>query len=142
MKAALVKQKHMICNITLYTVISLKQYNRPFSHFPLWFLNYTFFFFFTHFYKSYFPLRHQKVQFRAKFNENNIHTNVYIIWTTLTTCEFFSCYNIILWLFYKVQISTNYKKIIFNLLVLSIALPWTGIILPIIREITLLIKNI
>jgi hypothetical protein len=38
--------------------------------------------------------------------------------------------------FYNVQISTNYKKIVLKLFVLSVALARTGINLPVVRDTT------
>ena len=43
--------------------------------------------------------------------------------------------------FYKVQISTNYEKIILKFVVLTIGLPRSDTILPVIREITQKIKS-
>ena len=43
--------------------------------------------------------------------------------------------------FYKVQISTNYEKIILKFVVLTIGLPRSDTIFPVIREITQRIKS-
>ena len=78
------------------------------------------------------------VPFHANSNEHNLFFQQSVQdFNVVTTCKFSICYDIILCFFYKGLISTNYKKIILKLFVLSIALARMGTSL-FVREITLI----
>jgi hypothetical protein len=74
------------------------------------------------------------IPFHAKFNENNIYFFSHNLFKIF--CVVAMCYKNFPLIFYKVQISTNYEKIILKFIVLSIPLARQISIFPVVREIT------
>ena len=78
---------------------------------------------------------------QSAMNKNTFYPIIFSIFyfffqnfNVVTTCGFFTCYKIILLSFiHKIQISTNYEKIIIKFVVHSIALATVCTILPIVR---------
>jgi len=127
----------------LYLKIVSKHRNH-FGNFPAKIIHFTGVISLT-FYRSYFPLRQAKgfpfMQNSMKIHIYFSHNELFKIFNNVTTCEFSICYKIILWFFYKVQISTNYEKIILKFVVLSVVLVRKDTILPVLKIITCIKKR-